>query len=220
MVTNRVWRTFHTDDISEGSRIIVFGTDDSLSRLCASDIVLMDGTFKVCPRVFYQLYVIHSHMCGTVLPELFCLLPDKKAATYHRLLSLPITKCAERGYCFKPATIIVDFQLAVHNVVRTLFPASSLKGCLFHFGQALWKKLQELGLSAKYGKEDNGVSKWFRLFIGTAFVPPPQAMTAYQLITSTHTHTHLMIADVSSRVLHEHLALRKLSDCHVESIPK
>ena len=128
-----------------------------------------------------------------VLPELFCLLPDKKVATYHRLLSLRITKYAEREYCL---TIIVDFELAVHNVVRTLFPASSLKGCLFHFGQALRRKLQELGLSAKYGKEDNGVSKWFRLFIGTAFVPPPQAMTAYQLITSTH--THLMIADVSS----------------------
>ena len=86
-----------------------------------------------------------------------------------------------------PATIIVDIELAVHNVVRTLFPASSLKGCLFHVGQALWRKLQELGLSAKYGKEDNGISKWFRLFIGTAFVPPPQAMTAYQLITSTYT---------------------------------
>ena len=63
-----------------------------------------------------------------------------------------------------PATIIVDFELAVHNVVRTLFPASSLKGCLFHVGpQALWRKLQELGLSAN-GKEDNGTSKWIRLF--------------------------------------------------------
>ena len=137
------------DDISEGSRIIVFGTDDSLRRLCASDIVSMDGTFKVCLRVFYQLYVIHSHMYGTVLPELFCLLPDKKAATYHRLLSLLITKCAEREYCLKPVTIIVDFELAVHNVVRTLFPASSLKGCLFHFGQALWRKLQALSTVRK-----------------------------------------------------------------------
>ena len=125
-------------------------------------------------------------MYGIVLLELFCLLPDKKAATYHRLLSLLITKCAEREYCLEPATIIVDFELAVHNVVRTLFPASSLKGCLFHFRQALWKKLQELGLCAKYGKEDNGVSKWFQLFIGTAFVPSSQAMTVYQLITSTY----------------------------------
>ena len=49
------------DDISEGFRIIVFGTDDSLRRLCASDIVSIDGTFKVCHRVFYQLCVIHSH---------------------------------------------------------------------------------------------------------------------------------------------------------------
>ena len=125
-------------------------------------------------------------MYGTLLLELFCLLLDKKAATYHRLLSLLITKCAEREYCPMPATIIVDFELAVHTVVRALFPASSLKGCLFHFGQALWRKLQEFCLSAKYGKEDNWVSKWFRLIIRTAFVPPPQPMTA----PTDHEHIH------------------------------
>ena len=42
------------DDISEGSRIIVFGTDDSLRRLCASDIVSMDGTFKVNTQIIFR----------------------------------------------------------------------------------------------------------------------------------------------------------------------
>ena len=128
-------------------------------------------------ELYYQSYFVYYL---TRRQQLTCTTP-----------SALITECAEREYCLKPATIIVDFESAVHNVVRTLFPASSLKGCLCHFGQALWSKLHELGLSAKYGKEDycydNEDSKWFRLFIGTAFVPPPQVMTAYQLITSTYT---------------------------------
>ena len=41
------------DDITEdGSRIIVFGTLANLQRLCSSSVVSMDGTFKVCPRLF------------------------------------------------------------------------------------------------------------------------------------------------------------------------
>ena len=50
------------DDITEGgSRIIVFGTLANLQRLCSSSVISMDGTCKVGPRLFYQLYLIHSH---------------------------------------------------------------------------------------------------------------------------------------------------------------
>ena len=41
------------DDITEGgSRIIVFGTLANLQRLCSGSVISMDGTFKVCPRIF------------------------------------------------------------------------------------------------------------------------------------------------------------------------
>ena len=77
------------DDITEGgSRTIVFGTLANLQRLCSSSVVSMDGTFKVCPRLFYQLYIIYSHCYNTVLTELFCLLQDKLTTTYHRLFTL------------------------------------------------------------------------------------------------------------------------------------
>ena len=51
------------DDITEGgSRIIEFGTLANLQRVCSSGVSSMEGTFKVCPRLFYQLYIIHSHL--------------------------------------------------------------------------------------------------------------------------------------------------------------
>ena len=126
------------DDITEGgSRIIVFGTLANLQRLCSSSVVSMDGTFKVCPRLFYQLYLIHSHCYNTVLPERVCLLPDKQTTTYHRLFTLIQSKCIDHQIALSPSIIIVDFEVAVHNVVSFVFSNSSLHGCLFHYGQAL-----------------------------------------------------------------------------------
>ena len=36
--------------------------------LCSSSLVSMDGTFNVCPKIFYQLYIIPNvelFPCGT-----------------------------------------------------------------------------------------------------------------------------------------------------------
>ena len=56
--------------------------------------------------------------------------------------------------------------------------------------EALWRKLQELGLSSKYRGGNGEFSRWFRLFIGLAFVPAAHAMTAYQLIVNHYTPSH------------------------------
>ena len=46
------------DDLSD--RIIVFGSSTMLDQLARSDTWLMDGTFKMAPSLFYQLYTIHA----------------------------------------------------------------------------------------------------------------------------------------------------------------
>ena len=89
---------------------------------------------------------------------------DKKASTYHRLFTLLLTKCGGLDLILDPRTVIVDFELIVHNVVRSFFPSNMVKGCLFHYGQALWHKLLELGLSSKYGGENGEFGRCFRLF--------------------------------------------------------
>ena len=58
------------------------------------------------------------------------------------------SKCIDHQIALSPSTIIVDFEVAVHNVVRSVFPNSTLQSCLFHHGQALYRNLQELGLSS------------------------------------------------------------------------
>jgi len=55
---------------SEGNydKIIIFGTEGFLKRLCSSEIVFMDGTFKSAPKLFMQIYTLHSFVMGFMVP--------------------------------------------------------------------------------------------------------------------------------------------------------
>ena len=98
-----------------------------------------------------------------------------------------ISKCIDHQITLSPSSVIVDFKVAVHNVVHSVFPNATLHGCLFHYGQALYRKLQELGLSSNRYSDHDAIMKWFRLFIGVAFVPSAQVTTAFALIKEHYT---------------------------------
>ena len=122
-----------------------------------------------------------------MLPEFFCLSPDKQTTTYHGLFTLIQSKCINHQIALSPSTIIVNFEVAVHNVVRSVFPNSTLHGCFFHYGQALYRLLQELDLSSNRHSDHDAIMKWFRLFIGVAFVPSAQVTTAFALFKEHYT---------------------------------
>jgi hypothetical protein len=58
-------------------------------------------------------------------------------------------------------TITIDFELDVSNVFTKHYPTVIIRGCLFHFGQALFRKFVDLGLKTAY-KNDENLRDWFR----------------------------------------------------------
>ena len=48
----------------------------------------MDGTFKATPELFAQLYTIHAVCRDFSFPVVYCLLPNKTRATYHRVFAI------------------------------------------------------------------------------------------------------------------------------------
>ena len=54
--------------IGDASRIIIFSTPKMFSILRESQSWLADGTFKVVPQQFYQLYTIHAEKDGYIFP--------------------------------------------------------------------------------------------------------------------------------------------------------
>jgi transposase-like protein len=43
--------------------------------------------------------------------------------------------------------IIIDFENALLNSIKKVFQNAMIKGCSFHFGQSIWRKVQSVGLS-------------------------------------------------------------------------
>lgn len=72
-----------------------------------------------------------------------------------------------------PPFLVVDFEMAAMNAIRRTFTASVLKGCLFHFTQCLYRKMQKAHLQTRYA-EDPDFSLKMRMLFALAFLPDHQ----------------------------------------------
>ena len=63
--------------VGDNERILIFGI-----RFLSNDSHwFMDGMFKLCPEIFYQIYTIHALNNNQVFPCVFALLPNKNEVT-------------------------------------------------------------------------------------------------------------------------------------------
>ena len=76
---------------------------------------------------------------------------------------------------FKPAIFQVDFELAMINAIREIFPDLCIRGCYFHFAKALWKNVQEFGLARLYRN-----SRKFKFYVKICSVIPLVPLNAMQ----------------------------------------
>jgi hypothetical protein len=56
----------------------------------------------------------------------------------------------ERAGNHKPMLVFTDFEVAVLNLLRYQFECVKIVGCIFQHHQAVWKKVQDLGLSSLF----------------------------------------------------------------------
>ncbi|CAF3321285.1 unnamed protein product [Rotaria socialis] len=59
-------------------RLIIFSSPEQLKILKETEEILIDGTFKVTPVIFTQLYTIPGVYQNCVFPLVFALLSDKQ----------------------------------------------------------------------------------------------------------------------------------------------
>ena len=64
---------------SDGLRVLLFATDESLNLLARTRTILADGTFRITPYLWYQTFVLSAEFReNSFVPVAFGLLPDKK----------------------------------------------------------------------------------------------------------------------------------------------
>ncbi|KAG0411175.1 hypothetical protein HPB47_011703 [Ixodes persulcatus] len=168
-------RDFLLFDISiSAGRILCFCTQELLFHFAEVVEVFIDGTFFSCPSLFHQLLTISAVKEGVSFNMTYFLLPGKSREAAFDALRAP----------FLLNVVRTDFELALIQAFLFVFPGIRHRGCHFHFSQAIWRQVQDLGLSKAY-QEDSSVTLFVRQIISLAFVPPTFVRVAWRSLKAT-----------------------------------
>ena len=162
-------------------RILVFSS--FLRQLSQCSFIIMDGTFKVVPRLFLQLYTISGNVNGKWLPLVACLMEKKNEESYGFVLRTVKAKCSEIGFQFSPQFVATDFEKAAMNATKNVLPESKSVGCLFHWCQILFRRLQAEGLQMPFNAADGDIIRQgFRAICGLALVPLDEVSRCFEIL--------------------------------------
>ncbi|CAF4691291.1 unnamed protein product [Rotaria socialis] len=162
--------------LHEDEKLIIFTAATNLSVLKTCKHWFVDGTFKMCPEDFYQMFSLHGLYKSQVIPLVYGLLVGKKTTDYDRFYRRIMDEDD-----FDPETILSDFEVATIKSINSLFPNIVHKGCLFHFGQCIGRQIQSHGLQKKC-QEDKSFHLDIKKLITLAFVPALDVIKAFDLV--------------------------------------
>lgn len=154
---------------SKETNIVGFSTLSNLNVLCNSDTIFVDGTFKSCPKLYHQLFTVHCATNQSYVPLIYFLLPSKTTQCYLQAFQHLVIECKKNDLQFNPIRLYADFEKAINNAARHVWPSIEVKGCRFHLGQSWYRKIQQLGLSNAYKKNNTDVCNFLKLFFGLLF---------------------------------------------------
>ncbi|CAF2856701.1 unnamed protein product [Rotaria sp. Silwood2] len=77
---------FQKDTGPDSNRLLIFFTDEQKKIMENTTEFFIDGTFKVVPEIFFQLFAIHANYRNHVLSVAFILLPSKKEQIYQKMI--------------------------------------------------------------------------------------------------------------------------------------
>ncbi|KAI5722060.1 hypothetical protein M8J76_003126 [Diaphorina citri] len=69
--------------------------------------------------------------CANVYPVVYALMTSRTSTGYQAVLNYVVRP---------PASLMADFEPALRSVFTRLWPGIDIKGCWFHYTQALWKR--------------------------------------------------------------------------------
>ncbi len=97
-----------------------------------------------CPKLLKQLFTIHAEYKVELFSCAYMVLPDKDSKTYATIFN-QLKIILEINGSINVKQIIADFEAALVNQLKTAFFMAIIKGCWFHFNQAIIRKLFNLG---------------------------------------------------------------------------
>ncbi|KAI3642974.1 hypothetical protein MP228_002799 [Amoeboaphelidium protococcarum] len=125
--------------------IIIWGLKEQICHLKRNGSVFIDGTFHCVPipKQFHQLITVMLYDASwDIYYPVAWILTSGKAEEVYRVSLQHLKMIA--GSQWQPRHVTCDFEKSLINAVKNEFRGAEVIGCLFHFKQALRRKLKEL----------------------------------------------------------------------------
>ena len=123
-------------------RHLIFATTQQIEYLIKAKSWYLDGTFKLCRYPFTQLLTINAFVRADdhakQVPLMFALMSGRKKSDYRKVFQELLAILPDRP---SVQHITVDYEKAIWKVLPEFLPDAQIKGCVFHWTQAIWRKV-------------------------------------------------------------------------------
>ena len=133
-------------------------------------------------KPFKQLYYIIAGKKGEqVRPAVYILMQKRTEAAYKEAFNQLKEIAASYNLVLNPLIALTDFEKAVRKALKFHFPGIKLKGCFFHFKQAIGRWIFKNGYKKTF-MTNIAFKFWFRKLSSLAVIPLDQVQDAYDMI--------------------------------------
>lgn len=110
---------------------------------------------------------------------MFVLLRSETQEIYTEAFEALLDICAKSSMLLKPRYVLMDYEKAIINSVRDVFPEAECFGCYFHFVQSLIRQLNSFGLKNDYSN-DVTIFMAIKKLQALTFLPVERITDAYE----------------------------------------
>ena len=175
---------FQGDVWVEGRRHLLFATSEQLKILKGSKRWFIDATFKEVKAPVTQLLSIHVFLKSgddmKQVPAIYVFMSGKRKVDYSAVFAAVKNLLPEN----EAEQVVLDFEAAMWGGIREVLPEKSIKGCVFHWTQAVFRHVQSLGLQQAYHR-DHGTRTFVCKLMALAFVPEEYILRLFLHLSST-----------------------------------
>ena len=125
--------------------------------------------------MFNQLYTTHAEVDGSMFPIVFVLVEERTVNAYEFVFNA----LKANGLVVK--MYMADFEVASRTAIRNVFGNVAVKGCWFHYTQAIMRRAKMIGIERAY-RPSELVNTTIRRLFGLAFVDSTEVGSAVRAI--------------------------------------
>ncbi|KAF0746435.1 MULE domain-containing protein [Aphis craccivora] len=127
-------------------------------------------------------------------PEIFSKMCDAKTLFLD-------AKANSLGKCLLPTTFQLDFETTMFNTIKNKYPDAQIRGCFFHYTQAVYRKVVNVGLRNDYisSEGDPLIKTLVRRISALPLVPIKQLDDLWLIIESEKPENNEKLDDLTTR---------------------